>query len=534
MAGISVILLGIFGFVIFRATAPQMVPLFTDLSLEDSASVVAELESTGSTFEIRGDGSSIYVSQKDVHGLRMKMAQAGLPTGGGVGYEIFDRTDTLGATTFVQNINHLRALEGELARTIRAIDRVASARVHLVLPQRQLFQRDQEPPTASIVLKVRGSLDGGHIRAIQHLVASAVEGLEPNFVSVVDERGALLASGVGEEAQGWGSSSMEERRLAMETRLRQQVEDILHNVVGAGRARVRVAAEINYNRKTETQELFDPDGQVIRSRQSKEESSSSQAADNGVTVANQLPNAGGADGGFTGDRDNASIAEELVNYEISKSTVTMIEEAGGVKRLSIAVLVDGSYVPDGEGAPVYQERSPQELDRIAALVRTAVGFDDRRGDTLEVVNMRFVDVPQEGAVSSSNDLLAFTKYDIMRFAELGVLLVVSLLMLLFAVRPLMRQVLAKDKEEEKLLSAPASGEAGAVSGAEGAAATGGLAGLLTFNEDGTPVVPAFDWIEDAKNEAAIHANSIKEIGGMIDEMPKEAVNIVRSWLNEAA
>src|SRR6187455_41207 len=202
MVAVTTALIGFFAFVIMRVTTPQMTTLFTDLSTEDSTGIVKDLERQAIPFELRNEGSVIMVPKDRVARLRMKLAEGGLPRGGGVGYEIFDKSDALGTTSFVQNINHLRALEGELSRTIRAIDRVQAARVHLVMPERPLFARDKAEPTASIVLKVRGTLEAQQVRAIRHLVATAVNGLKPQRVSVVDETGRLLADGNAEDAVG--------------------------------------------------------------------------------------------------------------------------------------------------------------------------------------------------------------------------------------------------------------------------------------------------------------------------------------------
>jgi len=224
MCAVTVALVGFFGFLILRVTAPQMTPLFTDLTLEDSTAIVKELERQGIVYELRNDGAIVLAPKDRVPRLRMTLAEAGLPKGGGVGYEIFDKSDALGATSFVQNINHLRALEGELARTIRALDRVQAARVHLVLPERPLFSREKVEASASIVLKVRGMLEPQQVRAIRHLVASAVNGLKPERVSIVDETGRLLADGANETALG---VTADERQIAYERRLREQVEAIV-------------------------------------------------------------------------------------------------------------------------------------------------------------------------------------------------------------------------------------------------------------------------------------------------------------------
>ena len=269
MGAVTVALIGFFAFLMLRVTAPHMAPLFTDLSMQDSAIIVKDLERQAIPFELKHDGASILVPKDQITRVRMKLAESGLPKGGGVGYEIFDKSDTLGATSFVQNINHLRALEGELARTIRALHRVEMARVHLVLPERPLFSRDKVEPSASIVLKVRGSLDSQQVRAIRHLVASAVSGLKPERVSIVDETGRLLADGAAGDAGVGGTA--DERQSAFERRLRDQIESIVTSVVGPGRARVQLTTEFDFNRVTQTSDRFDPEGRVVRSSQTREE-----------------------------------------------------------------------------------------------------------------------------------------------------------------------------------------------------------------------------------------------------------------------
>src|SRR5438309_10789928 len=227
MVAVTVALIGFFAFIMMRLTAPQMTPLFTDLSFEDSSAIVKDLERQGIPYELKSDNTIVLVPKDKVTRLRMRLAEGGLPKGGGVGYEIFDKSDALGATSFVQNINHLRALEGELARTIRAIDRVQAARVHLVLAERPLFARDKADASASIVLKVRGALEQQQVRAIRHLVATAVSGLKPQRVSIVDEAGQLLADGATGDAD---NTIADERRAGFEKRMRSQVEAIVSSV----------------------------------------------------------------------------------------------------------------------------------------------------------------------------------------------------------------------------------------------------------------------------------------------------------------
>src|SRR4029079_1368293 len=391
MAAVGLTLAGFFSFLIVRVPTPQMVPLFTDLTIEDSSSIVKDLERQGIQYTIKNDGTIVLVPKDQVARLRMKLAEAGLPKGGGVGYEIFDKGDALGSTSFIQNINKLRALEGELGRTIRSLDRVEAARVHLVLPDRPLFSREKIEPSASIVLKVRGSLEQQQVRAIRHLVATAVTGLRPERVSVVDESGRLLADGADQDSVT--GALADERKAAFEKRLRGQVEAIVTSVVGPGRARVELSAEFDVNRVTQTSDKFDPDGRVLRSSQTREEQSSTGGnKDGSVSVSNELPGNNQKPEGNNSSESNKKT-EEIVNYEISRTTKTEVTEAGRVNRISAAVLVDGNYSKNEKGEVTYQPRSKEELDRIAALVRTAIGFDAKRGDQVEVVNLRFAETP---------------------------------------------------------------------------------------------------------------------------------------------
>ena len=536
MVAVTAILIGFLAFITVRFSGDTMAPLYTDLTFEDSAAIVGELEARNIPYQLRGDGSSILIPKDEVPRLRIQLAEQGLPTGGSIGYEIFDKTDTLGATNFVQNINHLRALEGELTRTIRSIDRVLAARVHLVIPERELFKRERKEPSASIVLKSRGALDMAQIKAIQHLVATAVEGLTPQRVSIVDEGGRLLASGVVSEDQGAMASSAQERNLAFEERLKRQIEDIIVNVVGPGRARVEVSAELDYNRITETSEEFDPDGQVVRSTQTREESSTSSEGEEGVTSGNQLPNADQeAEQAAANNKEASNSTEEIVNYEVSKTTKTQILEAGRIKRLSVAVLIDGIYTPDAQGTLSYQPRPPEDLDRIAALVRSAAGFDQGRGDIVEVVNLRFAERPDLLMDGGEPGLFDFTKNDVMYLIELAVTLLLALLVLMFAVRPLLKRLFTTEAPGELSGSGQALNADGTpvLEGPAGEEGEDGLNPLanVPLDADGNP---RFDWIEKAKADGQVQLQTIKHVSSLIEDYPNEAAAILRNWLQEAA
>jgi flagellar M-ring protein FliF len=558
MAAVTLTLIGFFSFLMIRMTTPQMVPLFTDLSPDDSGSIIKDLERQGITYQLKNDGAIVLVAKDNVGRLRMKLAENGLPKGGGVGYEIFDKSDALGSTTFIQNINHLRALEGELARTIRSLDRVQAARVHLVLPDRPLFSRDKIEPTATIVLKVRGTLEPQQVRAIRHLVATAVNGLKPERVSVIDETGKLLADGAESENTLAGGGA-DDRKAAFEKRLREQVEAIVSSVVGPDRSRVEISADFDLNRVTQTSDKYDPDSRVVRSSQTREESSSAGGdGKNGpVSVGNELPGAGKSSEGSGGNGDQNHKTEEIVNYEISRTTKTEVTEAGRVNRISAAVLVDGNYTKNDKGEMVYQPRSKEEIDRIASLVRSAIGFDAKRGDQVEVVNLRFAETPPMPITEPTGwmSYLSFTKDDIMRFAEQGVMVVLGLIVLLLVVRPLVRRIVTPDgMTAGGAAVASAAGTAGvaAAMGAPRAAAavnTGPSVVAATRNaaaeaaanlaatvaaEQTVQSSRTATMIDVAKVKGQVHAQSVQKVGELVEQNPPEAVSVIRTWLHEEA
>nr|WP_283812661.1 flagellar basal-body MS-ring/collar protein FliF [Bradyrhizobium tropiciagri] len=520
MVAVTAALIGFFAFVIMRVTTPQMTTLFTDLSTEDSSAIIKELERQAIPFELRNDGAAIMVPKDKVTRLRMKLAEGGMPKGGGVGYEIFDKSDALGTTSFVQNINHLRALEGELARTIRAIDRVQAARVHLVLPEKPLFSRETPEPSASIVLRVRGSLEPQQIRAIRHVVASAVNGLKPQRVSIVDEAGQLLADGAQSDAD---AAVGDERRAAFEKRMRKQVEDIVSSVVGAGRARVQLSADFDYNKITQTSDKFDPEGRVLRSTQTREESSLTADNSGQVTVANELPGGQNQDNAARA-RDQSKKSEETNNYEISRTTKTEVTEAGRVNRISVAVLVDGAYSKNEKGEMVYQDRTKEQLDRIAALVRSAIGFDQKRGDQVEVVNLRFAEPPTAQPIAEPTGLLGmlqFTKDDVMYVIELGVMMMLGLVVLFMVVRPLVKRIVAAD-------AIPSLAGAGLPVLAEAHAESAGATGQALIPAGGG----AAQLIDVAQIQGQVHAQAVHRVGELAERNPNETVSIVRQWLSE--
>ena len=381
--------------------------------------------------------------------VRMKLAEGGLPKGGGVGYEIFDKSDTLGATSFVQNINHLRALEGELARTIKAIDRVQAARVHLVLPERPLFSRDKVEPSASIVLKVRGALEAQQVRAIRHLVASAVNGLKPQRVSIVDEAGQLLADGAADCHRRDRRRRPRSARRASSGGCSDQIESIVSSVVGPGRARVQLSAEFDFNRITETFDKFDPEGRVLRSSQTREESD--RQRQQGRPGDRRQRAARRASSGQQASRRSRS-ATRARSPRRSSTTRSPARprprspKAGG-SSASRRPCWSTAATPRTTRASRSTRRAPRKSStaspRWCAPRSASTRSAATRSRSSTCASPKRPSMPIQEPTGWLC-FLQFTKDDIMRAIELAVMALLGLVVVLFVVRPLVRRILTPE------------------------------------------------------------------------------------------
>ncbi|MBI1246199.1 MAG: flagellar M-ring protein FliF [Alphaproteobacteria bacterium] len=531
LGAVAVGLLGFFFFFSMRLSQPPMALLYSELSPTDAGQITARLDQQQIPFELRNGGATIMVPDDRVLRLRLSFAEAGIPRGGSIGYEIFDKGDVLGQTNFMQQINQTRALEGELARTVSALQPVAGARVHLVIPRRDLFNREKQEPTASVVLRMRDAnnrLPRQQVQAIQSLIAAAVPGMRPVRVSVVDDRGNLLAKGQPEsEDPSATNGSSEELKRAYEQRFARTIEGIIERTIGPGKVRAEVAVDLDFDRIVTNQESFDPDGRVVRSTQTVTETNESAENAAQVSVQNNLPDANQDSGGAkTTNRGNRQ--EETTNYEITKTVRQHIRESGIIRKLSVAVVVDGTTT--GAGAEKkYEPRSPEEMQRITALVRSAIGFDEKRGDKLDVVNMQFY-APEEIQVDTKEPgLFDFTRADLLRLAEVFVMAIVALLVILLVARPIINHVLrsAQDRrEQERMAAEQAAQQAQLMPGAApaGLALPGGPAPGM----EGPSEIEQM--IDIAQVEGRVRASSIKKIGEIVEKHPEEAVAILRTWM----
>ncbi len=414
--------------------------LYSNLDLKEASTVTQALDQAGIKYETKGDGSTIMVPRGKVASARLMVAGKGLVTSGSIGYEIFDSSTALGQTDFVQQLNRQRALQGELEKTIRGLQGVNSVRVHLVLPKRQIFEEDAEQPSAAVTLGTAGREPSSDmVRAVQNLVSSSVSGLKPEKVSVIDQHGKTLSASSDESLAG---QLAQDRKSEAEARIAKTVKDMIDGVLGPGKARVNVTAELDLNRVTVQEEKFDPEGQVIRSESTNEASNQENKNDdtNGVSAAQNIP--GGAPGGFQALGSKSGSNESVTNYEISKSVRTEVTEPGAIKKLAVAVAIDGVTAPPGkDGKPgAYTPRTEAERAQLEDLVKTAIGFDAARGDQVKVTNIRFPQ-PEDQALGKAGLLTGFDKNDIMRIVEMGILAVVSILILMFAVRPFLKNLM---------------------------------------------------------------------------------------------
>jgi len=526
MGGIMLTLITFLIFISMRVSSPDFNLLYGDLSSGDQTAIVAQLDQAQIPYELSEDGASVLVPDNDVARARMLLAESGLPNGGSIGYELFDNQSGFGTTNDIVNLNKVRALEGELSRTIISLSPIKTARVHLVLPQRELFSRENRPASGSVAigLKAGANLEQDQVLAIQSLVAAAVPQLKAANVAIIDQNGTLLARG-DEEDLTKANLKAEEMRLNYEQRMTRAVEDLVGRIVGYGKVRANVTADLNFDRVSTNEEIYDPETQVIRSSQLVEENNVERDAnEDNVSVENNLPAVG--NDLFFDEKPSleSNRIEETTNFEISRTTRNLVRETGEVRRLSVAVLVDGKYVENAEtGESGYEARSEAELDQIAALVRSAIGFDSNRGDTLEVVNMQFADI-EVADTPFDNTLFGFDKNRLLDAAEIIAIAIMTILILLLVIQPMVGKLLnVEDKEAE----GDESLETELLAGGSPRMALEGPSGEF----EPTPLEEEEGDMIDMKSvEGKVKASSIKKVEDIVENYPSETVSVIRSWM----
>ncbi|MEL7491060.1 MAG: flagellar basal-body MS-ring/collar protein FliF [Pseudomonadota bacterium] len=497
------------GLIILRIGEPPMSILYANLDMRDAQAVLERLEQEGVRHELRDRGGdlAIMAPRDQISRLKLSLTSDGVIAAPGIGYEIFDNNDTFGATTFQQNMSRLRALEGELSRTIASIDGVRAARVHLVLPERELFARDKKTASASIIVDASRRLDAPSVKAIINLAASAVPELSPDMITVLDASGALLAAAKGDNP-GMAPGDSAEKTAMLESRIRRTVEDIIGRIVGEENLRVQVTAEIDFNRVTENSEIIDPDSQTVLSSTTVEESSDDvdPALSRGVTVANALPGAAPVTDPNTASTSTNRRTEETTNYEISRTVRQEVREVGGVKRLSVAVALNAGAAP----------RSDEELARITTLVRSAIGYDAARGDQVQVVEAPFAlaQATLAGAapIAAASDP-SLSREQLMRLAEIAALSLIALALVFYVLRPMFRAPAVS-------APSPVSELAGPAGAAEALPSPGGA----TLEEK----------LNLQRVEGQVKASSLKQVAEVVSGHTSESAGILKNWIREAS
>ena len=538
MAVVAVCVLGLLALLILRGQTARMALLYGDLDLRESGQITEQLDRAHIAYDIEAQGTRLLVAADQVTRARMLLARNGLPSGGIIGNEIFDRADALTATQAQQALNETRALEGELARTIQALSGVRAARVHLVLPRREPFARAEREAQASVMLTMTGvaRLDQESVQAILNLIAAAVPGLRATNIALIDSRGNLLARAGQPSAAAALSHSTEELRHATELRLARSVEEMLEGTLGPGRVRAEASVEMAFDQVRETQEKYDPEGQVMRSQQTVSDNNRSTEQNPSVSVQNNLPN---ADAGANPAGSQSARQEETTNYEIGKTVRTLVSEQPQIHRLSLAVMVDGVTTRQANGSIEWHERSAEELARIATLVKSAVGFDEKRGDHVEVVGMRFTEI-EPAAAPERGVLFGLEKPDVMRLAETGLLCVVAVLALLLVGRPMALRLagprladavsaaLEGDVSASGLgfLNGPqaAGGVGGGAPGVMGSPAIAGIAQAALSGPDSLVNVGNID--------GQMRASMLRQVAQLAELHPEETLSLVRGWMQE--
>ncbi|MBR1777526.1 MAG: flagellar M-ring protein FliF [Alphaproteobacteria bacterium] len=519
LAAMGGVLIFLMGFLIYLAThlgSTEMAILFNELDPADTKNIIAQLEEQNVPYQLHKNGTEIHVPVSDALKLRVQLAET-VNAGSVVGYEIFDKAQSPGVGHDIINLQMLRALEGELSRTIKAIDNVKAARVHLVLPRREMFSREEQPPSASVIIRMeeKAKLNPKQVEAVQRLVAAAVPKMQMKDVSIMDARGTLLTKSFDDDEQ-MQMSSNEELRRDYEKRLINSVQSLIEQSVGQEKVRVQASLEMDFDQVVVNKEVYDPDAQVLRSSTTIEENSHTDEREPIVSVEQNLPDADAKNVNQVTQKANRT--EETVNYEISKEVISQVRKNGVIKRLSVAVIVDGTYLPKPDGSREYIPRTEKEMELLTTLVRSAVGYDATRGDTVEVINLPFFNPDELLALEDPVVFMNFTKQEVIKMVEGLCVAFVAVLVILLVVRPLIVKAFEQPEteEEERLLMAQSE----ELQQLTGPASGGGLTESEQLEE----------LIDIAKVEGRVKASSVKKIGEIIEQHPEEAVSIIRNWL----
>lgn len=498
---------------------PQMALLYAGLDNRAAGEMMTALDQRAAPYEIRGD--SIWVQAKDRDALRMSLAGEGLPAAGGAGYELLDSLSGFGTTSEMFDVAYWRAKEGELARTILAIPSVRNARVHISQGPTDAFRRQAKPTASVTVTTASGNLAEDAATALKHLVASAVAGMQADDVQVIDTvRGLIAASSPEDSIAGSAAAKRAEE-------IRHRVERLLAARVGQGKAVVEVSVDLNTEREQITERRFDPQGRVAISSETEERSQQTTDPGGDVTVASNLPDGDAAANGGSG-QSQTTETRERTNFEVSETQRELMRAPGGIRRMSVAVLVDGQMQPGADGTAVWSARSEAELSALRELVASAVGLDEERGDVLTLKSLEFQPLIQGGTEAGVAALPLMQSFDMMQIIQIGALALVALILGLFVLRPIL---LPGRREALPSPGAPLALPGIAGMGAGTGMGFGGDALTGEIDEGGftLPDLPMVDFSAIADDTPI--EDPAERLRRLINERQEESLEILRSWLD---
>ena len=493
------------------AGTPNLVLLYSGLDGSSAGQIIAALDAQSVKYEVRGD--AIYVDESRRDSLRMTLASQGLPAVGGTGYELLDSMSGFGTTSQMFDAAYWRAKEGELARTILAMPEIRTARVHLAPSSNQPFQQQVKPTASVTVVTTTGMLTPGQAKALRHLVAAAVAGLNPDDVAVIDSVGGLIPSDTDNMAPNAAGASMADD-------IRQKVERLLAARVGPGKAVVEVTVDVVTDREEVNEHTFDPQSKVVISTDTQDKTGSSSGNDGSVTVASNLPN--GAAGSNGTNQSNTNEKQERVNYEVSETNRQIIKAPGSIRKISVAVLVDQEKIVASDGTISFQPRADAELATLHDLVASSVGFDSARGDVLTLKSLPFSLTPEEGTIAQAGWLAGLGHLDIMSIIQLAVLSLVAVILGLFVIRP----ILTSASRATPALAAPFKPLALPGTGNSGQTA----AALNGEIDDNGFMASVADFSEQEAAMTGVDMDPVARLRRLIEERQSESIEILRSWM----
>lgn len=506
MGGLVVLTVLLLIFVLFVFNEPNYVVLFGKLSQDDASKVVEYLNAQKIPYKVDDNESAIKVPKDKVYETRLALAGKGVPNSGIIGYEIFDK-NTMGMSDFMQKLNYKRALEGELARTIMQESGIENARVHIVLPARSVFKDEQKDPTASVVLKLNmgGDISKGNIQAISHLVASSIEGLKPEHVTIVDTKGNLLSN--PNDAAGGFSGKQYEIKSAVENYLANKAQSILDNVIGYGNSIVKVNADVDFDQVEKTMELYDPETQVAISEQTvKSESGGKTLSDSNVVTT----------------------LNSTTNYEVSKTIQKVVEGSGTIKRLTLAAVINGvskEVKEGGETKTVMEPRSEEQMKKLEQIISQAVGVNPTRNDQISVVSMQFENQNNNEAPAGGSSF-KFEQISNLIIAVVGILaammILKSLLKRLKNEKIIIGTVNYKDEDSDLAFAVPGTGSYSEPGGGP----------VSAPKPKRQPLIEVGDINDEITNEALEKKARQDKIVNYVQKNPVEAAKLINLWLRE--